>query len=501
MCYFWAQMNGFRGLIVLFFLAILATGCANITTLPGGKKDVKGPKLLSISPKDSILNTRVNKIELRFNEFVNVTDAAKEVVISPILPVPMNVGGAYKKVTVKIADSLLEDNTTYRISFGNAIKDVHEGNPFKDYTYTFSTGSYFDSLQISGEVINAVTGMPDTSAYVLLYNGTKTDSAVLREKPLYIGRVENGHFSIKGLPGREFRIYALHDANNNLMYDGLNEWIAFTEKTVQAGDTNAAPINLRIFPEAVDTARAGSDSLKHSRMAALNDKPAAKKDLSYSPDVDTTDKNKRTKDITTPIAVKCNNIIDSVTPEYIGLYLDTTDISVAINVQRDSVRKDVLLVNTQWKENTVYTLKLKKGFIKDTSGNEAMPSKYVFRTKNEDDYGKLNVQLPAKYLGNNYILLIKSDKDTVHMKAVTDTVVKLNLLQPGNYTMLIIDDANGNGKWDTGDLLAHRQPEMVIPYHGNVLLKAGWENGIDFEPKKKPRMGAEQEKDNEQKRK
>ncbi len=498
MCYFWAQMNGFRGLIVLFMLAVTAGGCANISTLPGGKKDTQPPKLVSVSPKDSMLNTRVTKLELKFNEFINVSDAAKEVVISPILPIPISVTGAYKKVTVKIDDTLLQDNTTYRISFGKAIKDLHEGNAFSGYSYTFSTGSYFDSLEISGEVTNAVTGMPDSGSYVLLYNGNKTDSAVLREKPLYVGKVENGRFSIKGLPGRNLRIFALRDANENLVYDGLNEWIAFTEKTVRPGDSNVN-VSLRIFPEAVDTAKFSSDSLRSGRR--LGSKAEAPKELSYTLNVDTTNKSKRTKDVTTPIEITFNNEIDSINAGHIGLYLDTTDKQESVSVMRDSIRKNVLLLHAQWKQNTLYTLKLKKGFAKDTSGHEAMPSKYAFRTQDEDDYGKLNVHLPAKYLDKRYLLLIKKDKDTVHLAPVTDTIVKKTLLKPGTYTMLVIDDANGNGKWDTGDLLAHRQPEMVIPYMGTVSLKAGWENNIDFEPPKKPRIGAEKEKGNEQKRK
>jgi hypothetical protein len=67
--------------------------------------------------------------------------------------------------------------------------------------------------------------------------------------------------------------------------------------------------------------------------------------------------------------------------------------------------------------------------------------------------------------------------------------------------MLIIVDANGNGKWDSGDLLARRQPEMVIPHKGSILLKAGWENTIDFEDVKKPRFGDGKEKDSPPKRK
>jgi len=58
-------------------------------------------------------------------------------------------------------------------------------------------------------VINAITGLPDTSATVMLYNASKSDSAVLQEKPMYMGKVNNGRFSIKGLPRRKFKIYAL----------------------------------------------------------------------------------------------------------------------------------------------------------------------------------------------------------------------------------------------------------------------------------------------------
>jgi hypothetical protein len=494
-------MNGFRSLIVFCTLALAVAGCANIQGLPGGKKDTKAPVLVRVSPKDSTLNTRVNRIDLHFDEFITVTDAAKEVQISPILSIPLSVTGAYKKVTVKIADSLLLDNTTYRVSFGNAVKDLHEGNPFKGYTYTFSTGNYFDSLEIKGEVLNAVTGMPDTSAWVLLYNASKPDSVVLREKPMYVGKVDGGRFSIKGLPGRRFRIFALRDANNNLVYDGSSEWIAFRDETIQAGDTNAQTISMRLFPEVQDTSKFKADSLKALRKA-MDMKPnkEAKTELSYTLNVDTSGMNKRTQDITRPIEITFNKSVDSIHQQQISLYLDSSDKTVPISVSKDSKREKVLLVSADWKENTLYTLKLHKGFAKDSAGNETAPSKYVFRTKEDDDYGKLNIHLPAKYVNANYVLLVKGEKDTVYQQTVKDSMVHLVRQRPGNYSMLLIADANGNGKWDTGDMLAHLQPEVVIPYKDGISLKEGWENTIDFEPKKKPRFGGD-EKDNTQNRK
>src|SRR5690606_19818160 len=190
-------------------------------------------KLLSIHPADSQLNTKVTRIEMRFDEFVNITNTS-EVQTSPLLQFSPIVEALNKRVIVKIADSLLKESTTYRITFGNAIGDVHENNPFTGYSYTFSTGSYFDSLRLSGHVYNAATGMNDTGAQILLYEATKSDSILVKEKPLYITRTDGiGNFYFEGLPDKEFKLFALRDANGNLVYDGENEWVAFHHQPVR----------------------------------------------------------------------------------------------------------------------------------------------------------------------------------------------------------------------------------------------------------------------------
>ena len=100
---------------LLLVLLCMGAGCANITAPTGGKKDVIPPRMVSIDPKDSLLNTRVKRIEIHFDEYITVGDAAKEVSFSPILAIQPTVTGKGKTVTVKIIDSLLEDNTTYRL--------------------------------------------------------------------------------------------------------------------------------------------------------------------------------------------------------------------------------------------------------------------------------------------------------------------------------------------------------------------------------------------------
>lgn len=484
---------------LLFIVLCVGAGCANITSPTGGRRDKTPPKLVSITPKDSLLNTKVSRIEMHFDEYITVADVSKEVQISPILAIQPTVMGLNKRVVVKIIDTLLEENTTYRLSLGNAIKDVHEGNAFSKYTYTFSTGKYFDSLQIRGKVINALTGLPDSAGITVeLYSAKDDDTAVIRHKPRYVTKADSkGEFVFKGLPGRSFRIYALKDLNNNLSYDGPvpGEMIAFNDVKVTPGDTAQPMIALRMFAELPDTADQKSmDSLKKADKGDKMDKrnrksSAAAEDttFTYSVNIDTGNAEKRTFDINTFIKVSFSKP-PVLNMKKINLAYDSADITVSpeVSMEIDSLHPKDLYIKTPWSQNTVYTLRMAKGFAKDTAGREVMPSKYIFRTFNDDDYGKVKVNLPAKYGGKGYVLLVTGDKDTIYNKPVTDTLIPLVRVIPAKYTFRIIVDKNGNGHWDTGDLLGNLQPEEIIPYREPVTVKAAWENTFDFEQKSKP---------------
>ena len=495
--YFWAQMK-FRQPSILLFIILLcfAYGCANIVPPEGGKKDVKPPKLIAVSPEDSLLNTRVTKLEMRFDEFVNLANASADVQMSPLLPIPLTVTATGKKVIVKIPDSLLHDNTTYRLSFGNAIQDLHEDNIFQSYVYTFSTGGYFDSLEVTGSILDASTGLPDTGAFVMLYDAADGDSAIVRKKPLYVIKSNmDGSFRLAGLPAHKFRLYALKDANNNLVYDGGEEKIAFVKDVVLPGDTTAEPFILNVFKEIVQvdtTATAAEDSL-----ATIDEERGIKKrrrkeedlgaEFVYNVLVDTNDNDrKRTVDITKPLKINFSKRVDEINASRVYLSYDSLDIPVetSFSFTKDTAKdQHAFLLNVDWKIDTRYTLKLLKGFAKDSTGADAMPSKYIFRTKSDDDYSKLTVHLHNSYNSPDYLLLINNGNDTAYHKNVTDTMVRLVRLAPAAYTVRLIVDSNRNGKWDTGDLFANRQPETVIPYpSGPVQLKAGWDNTIDFLP-------------------
>jgi hypothetical protein len=122
----------------------------------GGPKDEKAPVLKKRSVADSARHFKGGKLQFEFDEFLQLKDIANQLVITPLLQTNPKVTIHKKKLTIDLADSLLLPNTTYRISFGNAVQDLHEGNQVRDlFLYLFLQVPFFDSLTLDGFIQNA----------------------------------------------------------------------------------------------------------------------------------------------------------------------------------------------------------------------------------------------------------------------------------------------------------------------------------------------------------
>ena len=79
-----------------------------------------------------MLYFNTNKILLTFDEYIDVKDVQKNLIVSPNPKSTPIIENHLKNVTIKLKDTL-HPNTTYSINFGNAIRDVNEGNILKNF--------------------------------------------------------------------------------------------------------------------------------------------------------------------------------------------------------------------------------------------------------------------------------------------------------------------------------------------------------------------------------
>lgn len=224
--------------ILLILAAFLLTRCANVVAPTGGAKDVTPPKVVEAQPANHSIGFEGDKIEITFDEYVTLNNATQQVLVSPPLATKPDIKLSGKTVSIKFKEAL-KPQTTYTIHFGEAVKDLHEGNLFKDYPYSFSTGDHLDTLNLTGKVLNADDKKPVADLFVSLYTASDSVFALpCQQAPDHIAKTDKeGNFIFHGLPDHRFLVFALQDMNSNFYYDLPNEKVAFLDTLVAPSDS------------------------------------------------------------------------------------------------------------------------------------------------------------------------------------------------------------------------------------------------------------------------
>ncbi|MDO5321813.1 MAG: Ig-like domain-containing protein [Bacteroidia bacterium] len=213
---------------------LFAPSCANTTESPtGGKKDTIPPYITDIIPLPGSTGVPVKgaTITFTFNEYVVVKEPRNIFLSPPQVKAPKHrLRG--KNLIVYFEDEL-DSNTTYTLTFTDAIADNNEGNKFPGYTYVFSTGSRIDSMMVTGTVEDCNSLNPVKGATVLLYRDL-TDSAVFLRRPYAAVKTDDwGFFALPFIADTAYRLYAIKDENNNNIYDPDTETIGFVSDTIR----------------------------------------------------------------------------------------------------------------------------------------------------------------------------------------------------------------------------------------------------------------------------
>ena len=167
------------------------------------------------------------KIEVKFNEYVQVKDP-KSLFLSP----PLEKTPKYKlkgKGVVITFENDLDSNKTYTLDLTNAIADNNEGNMYPGFTLVFSTGDKIDSMMVTGTVRDCNTLDPIKGAKVMLYKDL-ADSAIFLTRPDAAVKTDDwGFFCLRNIQDTVYRLYAIIDENNNNKYEPETEKVAFLD--------------------------------------------------------------------------------------------------------------------------------------------------------------------------------------------------------------------------------------------------------------------------------
>ncbi|WP_299158636.1 Ig-like domain-containing protein [uncultured Eudoraea sp.] len=525
-----------RILSFFFLIAVVlaALQCARRGTPTGGPKDTTPPVLLKAEPENLTTEFKAKKIKLYFDEYIKLEDVQNQLIVSPPLKYNPEVspqGGASKYVEIILKDTLLE-NTTYTLNFGQSIVDNNEGNPNSFLTYVFSTGTYIDSLTVSGVVKDAFNKKADEFISVMLYeiDTAYTDSTTFNKPPNYITNTLDSTtiFQLKYLKAGKYAIIAIKDESKNNVFDQNTDKIGFIEDTVSLPtDTvyllnlfkeipnyslktpNYAAANKIIFGYSGGDVKLDIEALTEipDSISTLVVKDPEKDTLNYwfTPfEIDSIIfkvTNERLRKIDT-FTVKTRklaadslmlspshrskiNFADEfyITSSIPVVAIDTTKMAIfnkdtiAVNFKAQlDTAKNRMLMDFEKEADEIYFLNLLPNSITDFFGETNDTINYRLSTGGYADFGNLRLNLAGE-ITYPIIVQLTDAKEKLYREIYVSEAKTLdfNTLEPGNYLVRIIFDSNGNGKWDTGNYLKKIQPEKVIYYPSVIEMRANWE--------------------------
>ncbi|MDR0796718.1 MAG: Ig-like domain-containing protein [Tannerella sp.] len=226
--------HGIGSLAVVGVIAAYVMSCANMASPNGGPYDERPPILLRSTPRMNQTNFTGKRIEIIFDELVQIEQPSENVIITPPQKNLPEIRTAGKKIIVELKDTLKPD-VTYTIDFTSSIVDNNEKNSVENFSFAFSTGEVIDSLEVSGIVLDASNLEPMAGILVGLHQDL-ADSAFTTTPFLRTSKTnEKGLFTIRNVSEGTYRIYALNDINRDYLFDQPGEAIAFLDTLIIPG--------------------------------------------------------------------------------------------------------------------------------------------------------------------------------------------------------------------------------------------------------------------------
>lgn len=227
-----------------WLVCILFFCCAKQSAPTGGPKDTIPPVLVRAIPPNETIRFNGRKIEMEFSEMVNLANPKEQLIVTPSISKDYEIKARKNSVVIELPNNL-EDSTTYTFNFRDAIQDVTERNPVRNFQYALSTGSYLDSLSVEGSVYHIIQG--EEKADVTVFINPKNDTFnIFKHTSAYFTKTnKKGVFKIDHLKPGVYFVHAIADKNKNLIADSRNEAYGFLSDSLYLrNDTSKISIGI-----------------------------------------------------------------------------------------------------------------------------------------------------------------------------------------------------------------------------------------------------------------
>ncbi|NUM30977.1 MAG: Ig-like domain-containing protein [Bacteroidetes bacterium] len=498
--------------ILSYYFIFLSLSCATVVPPTGGDKDTTPPKLLRSIPQNNFTNFKNDKIVFEFDELITLNRFNENFVISPVI----NVFPKYKikknKLYIFFQKNSLDSNITYKISLPNSIADINEGNVLKNIDFSFSTGSFIDTLSFFLIGINSMSNEFVDGLSGILINENK--------KLKYISYSnEKGRIEFSNLKNGFYNFYCFKDNNKNKVADfkelyytsnfeinSMNKNIIKKIYLISKNPSDSIPlkvkktsyINKNCFSVVFNRFLNKEDNIKYSINNSYNKKTNELISTNERDSFIIYHKTVNNENIT--LNIELNNYLDSfIIPQpkilkvqdlkltlFSPIITKNNEIFLESNlpikyinsknilINGINLKEDVELINNtkiKFKNLLTYpaTIIINKGFITDFDDYKDYTDTFNVKLATDDEIGNLSfiIKDSTKQCSGHLLIKVFNNNYNYDIVSIPEKLIKIKSLLPGNYNIQIILDNNNNGN--------REENERIIKLNNFFNIKENWE--------------------------
>ena len=162
---------------------------------------------------------------------------------------------------------------------------------------------------------------------------------------------------------------------------------------------------------------------------------------------------------------------------------DTTNVD--FHFVQDTLNRRKYQLRAEWVSKAKYTLTMPAGVFANIAQEQNDSMTYNYTGSDPEQYAIVRVNVKSSHPKTRYILQLTNAQGRTQKQIfdVKSGDYIFEYVSPGDVMLRVVEDKNGNGKWDTGDMVAMRQPERTEIYKNEegvelITTKANWEFDI-----------------------
>ena len=189
------------------------------------------------------------------------------------------------------------------------------------------------------------------------------------------------------------------------------------------------------------------------------------------------------KDVHATLMLEFNEPLTRIDTQAIHLRLKVDTLWKEIPYRFEQIEEQIrkFRIRAEWRPEQEYELAIDSAAFTGLYGLHTDKQKQTMKMRSLDDYGTLAFDIKGGGLSPNaYVELLNEQDKPVRRERIERGHVEFFFLSQGKYYARIINDTNGNDKWDTGLYTEHQQPEFVYYFPQMLEVRTLWDMRQDW---------------------